>query len=78
MKINERIVRNPDVCGGRPVFKGTRVSLRTVLADLAVGETVESILEAYPSLTSEDVWAAIAFAAASAEEDMPVPDIPTL
>lgn len=78
MKINERIVRNPDVCSGQPVFTSTRVTLRTVLADLAVGESVESISEAYPSLTSEEVWAVIAFAAATAEEDIPLPDIPSL
>ena len=72
----KRIVRNPKVCNGQPVFKGTRVTLRTVLASLAEGDTVEEILKAFPSLKEDDVRAAIAFAATSAEEDLPVPGLP--
>jgi uncharacterized protein (DUF433 family) len=72
----ERIVRDPKICGGDPVFKGTRVTLRTVLASLAAGDTIEEILADFPSLQSEDVRAAIAFAAASAEEDLPLPSVP--
>jgi uncharacterized protein (DUF433 family) len=72
----ERIVRDKGICGGEPVFKGTRVTLRTVLASLANGDSVEEILADFPSLKAEDVQAAIAFAAASAEEDLPVPEVP--
>ena len=72
-----RIVRDPKVCGGEPVIKGTRVTLRTVLASLAEGASPEEILRDFPTLTSEDLRAVIAFAAASAEEDLPVPAIPS-
>lgn len=72
----ERIVRDKRICGGEPVFKGTRVTLRTVLASLADGDSPEEILTGFPGLKAEDVQAAIAFAAASAEEDLPVPAIP--
>ena len=72
----ERIVRDKGICGGEPVFKGTRVTLRTVLASLAGGDSAEDILSDFPSLKAEDVQAAIAFAAASAEEDLPVPAVP--
>jgi uncharacterized protein (DUF433 family) len=71
-----RIVRNKQICGGEPVFAGTRVTLRTVLAGLADGDSIEAILSDFPSLQPEDVQAAIAFAAASAEEDLPVPEVP--
>ena len=71
-----RIVRDPQICGGEPVFKGTRVTLRTVLASLAEGDSIEHILSDFPALTEEDVRAAIAFAAASAQEDLPLPAIP--
>lgn len=71
-----RIIRDPKVCGGQPVFKGTRVTLRTVLASLADGDSVEEILRQFPSLKPDDVQAAIAFAASSAQEDLPVPAIP--
>ena len=73
---NERIIRDPQVCGGEPVFKGTRVPLRTVLASLAEGDTIEQILADFPTLTPEDLRSAIAFAAASAQEDLPVPAPP--
>jgi uncharacterized protein (DUF433 family) len=74
----ERIVRDSGICGGEPVFKGTRVTLRTVLASLAGGDSAEDILADFPSLKAEDVQAAIAFAAASAEEDLPVPAVPRI
>jgi len=65
--------RDPRVCGGQAVFKGTRVTLRTVLASMADGDSLETILEAYPSLNAEHVRAAIAYAAAAAAEDLPPP-----
>ena len=74
----ERIIRDLRVCGGEPVFKGTRVTLRTVLASLAEGDAVEEILADFPSVTAEDIHAAIAFAAASAQEDLPVPALPQI
>jgi uncharacterized protein (DUF433 family) len=73
-----RIVRDPKTCGGEPVFRGTRVMLRTVLASLAAGDTAKHILADFPSLNLEDIQAAIAFAAASAEEDLPVPEVPRI
>jgi len=75
---NDRIIRDRQICGGEPVFKGTRVLLRTVLASLAAGDSAEEIMADFPSLKPEDLQAAIAFAAASAEEDLPIhaaPDI---
>ena len=74
----ERIIRDPQICGGEPVFKGTRVTLRTVLASLAAGNIIQEILSGFPSLKPEDIQAAIAFAAASAEEDLPVPAVPQI
>ena len=70
------IVRDPLVCGGQPVVKGTRVTLRTVLATLAEGASGEEVVKAFPSLQPSDVRAVIAYAAASAEEDLPVAGVP--
>lgn len=78
MKYLERIVRDPRICGGEPVIRGTRVTLRTLLASLAEGATVEEILQDFPGLTQDDIRAVIAFAAASAQEDIPVPELPAL
>ena len=72
------IVRDKAICGGQPVMAGTRVPLRTVLASLANGDTIQDILDDFPTLTEEAVRAAIAFAAAAAEEDQPVPAVPVL
>ena len=68
-------VRDPATCGGETVFRGTRVLLRAVLADLADGASIQDVVKDFPSLTEEQVRAAIAFAAAAARDDMPVPAI---
>jgi uncharacterized protein (DUF433 family) len=72
----DRITRDPEICGGEPVIRGTRVTLRTVLASLAEGDSQDALLKDFPALTEADVRAVIAFAAASAEEDLPLPEIP--
>jgi len=77
MNWESHIVRDPNVCAGEPVFRGTRVTLRTVLASLAEGDRIDEILTEFPSLTEENIRAAIAFAAASAVEDLPVPGAPS-
>jgi uncharacterized protein (DUF433 family) len=73
MDYSAHLVRDPKTCGGETVFRGTRVLLRAVLADLAGGATIEQILKDSPSLNKEHVRAAIAFAAAAARDDMPLP-----
>jgi uncharacterized protein (DUF433 family) len=78
MNYREHIVRDPAVCGGELIVKGTRVTVRTVLASLAEGMAVSEIVRDFPTLDEEAVRAVIAFAAASAEEDLPVPAMPSL
>jgi uncharacterized protein (DUF433 family) len=78
LKLHDLIIRDPSVCGGEPIFRGTRVTLRTVLASLAEGDSVEQITRSFPTLTASQVNAVIAFAAASAQEDLPLPEVPTL
>lgn len=65
------IIQDPQICGGEPVVRATRVPVRTVLASLAEGATTAEILEDFPSLSEESIRAVIAFAAASAAEDLP-------
>ena len=76
MNYRERIVRDPQIAGSEPVFKGTRVTLRTVLASLDEGATMAEILADFPTLCEEDVRAAIAFAGLSAQEDLPLAEAP--
>ena len=78
MNYHDHIVRDPQICNGEPVIRGTRVLLRTLLASLAVGCSDEDILRNFPALTRGDLKAVIAFAAAAAEDDLPVPGIPAI
>jgi len=68
MNYQQYIMRDPKICGGEPVIKGTRVTVRTILASLSEGATMKEILEDFPTLTEESVRAVIAFAATSAED----------
>ncbi len=63
------------MCGGRPVIRGTRVLVRTILSYLANGSRGEEILGEFPSLMEVDVRAVVAFAAASASEDLLAPTL---
>jgi uncharacterized protein (DUF433 family) len=63
MGISNRIEINPDVMLGKPVICGTRLTVELLLRKLSEGASEESLLEAYPHLTREDIKAAIAFAA---------------
>ena len=65
MNISERIEVNPKVLMGKPVIKGTRISVELILEKLAAGETENDILLAHPHITREDIKAALAFAALS-------------
>jgi uncharacterized protein (DUF433 family) len=63
------------ICGGKPVLKDTRVTLRMVLASLAEGASTEEILADFPTLTAEDVRAVVAFAPASTEEELQTEEV---
>jgi uncharacterized protein (DUF433 family) len=78
MNYQQYITRNPRVCGGEPVVRGTRVTVRTILASLAEGATIKEILQDFPTLKARDVRAVIAFAATSAEEDLPALAVPEI
>jgi uncharacterized protein (DUF433 family) len=58
----ERISVKPDVCNGRPVIRGTRITVQTVLEFLAAGDSVEDLLDEYPKLTRADVQACLDYA----------------
>ena len=70
--------RRAEVCGGALVVKGTRVPVRTLLASLAEGSAVEEIRTDFPTVSAEALRAVIAFAAASAGDDLPVSPAPAV
>lgn len=63
MKTKDRIQIDPEVLLGKPVIRGTRIPVELILRKLAEGATELDLLQAYPSLTSEDIRAAITYAA---------------
>ena len=67
-----------EICGGALVVKGTRVPVRTLLASLAEGATEAEVLADFPTGTHDGLRAVIAFAAASAGDDLPVPSAPAV
>ena len=60
--MHERISINPLICHGKPVIKGTRVLVSTLLGALAGGDSVQEVLADYPNVTREDIDAALGFA----------------
>ncbi|MCY7331122.1 MAG: DUF433 domain-containing protein [Pseudanabaena sp. CAN_BIN31] len=68
MMKSQRIMFNPDVMGGKPCIRGMRITVGTVVGLVAAGYSVDRILEAYPYLEKEDVFAALAYAAWRSEE----------
>ncbi len=57
-----RISAHPDICGGRPVVRGTRITVPTVLEFLAAGDSPEDLLDEYPSLARADIQACLDYA----------------
>ncbi len=57
------ITSNPNILFGKPAIKDTRIAVEHILDELAGGTTIEQLLEEYPRLTREAIYAAIAFAA---------------
>jgi uncharacterized protein (DUF433 family) len=67
--INDWIVSDPNISGGKPCIKGTRIPVDLILDKLASGESYQQILDAHPRLTEEAIKAAIAFASENLKSD---------
>ena len=64
----DRISIDPKICHGQPCVRGTRIMVWLVVEYLAGGDSIEAVLDAYPSLTREDVQACLVFAAEMTKE----------
>lgn len=63
MNYKKYIERNPEVLLGKPIIKGTRITVELIMRKMASGYTVDEILQSYPHLNKEQVMAALEFAA---------------
>jgi len=66
----ERISVDPKICHGQACIKGTRIPVHQILHMLANGDTIDELLEEYPSLKMEDILACIEYAASLTEEQV--------
>lgn len=63
MNYQQYIERNPDVLQGKPIIKGTRISVELIMRKLANGYTVENLLKSYPHLKQDQILSALEYAA---------------
>ena len=67
MLYHGRIEIDPTVCSGKPVIRGTRILVTSILSQLAAGESFDAVRKDFPGLTDDDIKAAIEFARESVE-----------
>lgn len=75
MNLSERLERRPDVLGGKPVVRGTRIPVSVLVGALAGGMTIEQVCASY-RVTAEDVRAALSYAVEVLDEDRALGGIP--
>jgi uncharacterized protein (DUF433 family) len=68
LKDHPRIERDPDIMNGKPVIKGTRFPVDLLVERLAFGHPIDEVLDDYPFLTVEDIYAALQYAAEAVRE----------
>lgn len=69
-EVKSRIILKPDVCGGKPCIRDTRIEIAVILDGLAEGLTEADIIDHYPQLTVEGIRAALAYAAELSHESI--------
>ena len=71
--MDELIVSDPKIMMGKPVVRGTRITVENIVERVGAGESIETIVDAHPRLTREGVLAAISFAAEALKADVVYP-----
>ncbi len=63
MNYRERLEINPEIMMGKPIVKGTRITVELLLRKLSEGMSIEELLEAYPNIKAEDIYAVLSYSA---------------
>lgn len=58
-----KIIVDPNICNGLPTIEGTRITAQTIVEFLSAGDSIEDVLDEYPTLSREDVLACLAYSA---------------
>ncbi len=74
-RLEKRIIVDERVMIGKPIIKGTRVTVEAVIRRLAEGYTTKKLLAEYPNLKKEDIMAAMAYAARLVEDEEIIPNV---
>ena len=69
-ELNRHIVADPSVMGGKPVIRGTRISVESILEKIAAGESVDQIVSEHPHVSAEQIRAALEYAASVFKNDV--------
>lgn len=69
MNYQERITVNPKVMLGKPIIKGTRITVEIILRKIAGGYSFDEIIEMYPHITKEDIMASVSYAVSVMESE---------
>lgn len=64
MDYQDIITRNPAILAGKPIIKGTRISIELLLKKMSEGATIENLLKGYPHLEAYQIYAALAYSSA--------------
>ena len=62
MTYTHKIIIDPEIMLGKPVIKGTRITVELILRKLSEGQTIEQLVNSYPQLSKDDIYAALTFA----------------
>jgi uncharacterized protein (DUF433 family) len=73
MDWHDRIVIDPKILVGKPVIRGTRISVEFVVELLAAGWSYAQVLESYPHISEKDIWACLAYAGELLREEQVYP-----
>lgn len=66
--MNDKIISDPNVCGGDPCIKGTRIPVHIILSHLAAGDSIDVLLKNFPRITNDDIKACLEYASFLATE----------
>ena len=73
MTVHDRIEINPKIMLGKPVIRGTRLTVEMVVRRIAEGADQQMLLAMYPTLSAEDIRAAVSYAADTVAREKPAP-----